>query len=123
MNNVSAMNKSLRLVGGILMILWSGIHLFLAKELLKVLPVVGEFFVIDAVLVIIGALVMFMGFRLLYIPVLVLNWANYLLLAESRIFPAPVLGFPLPAINSFVVGTFFLDIIIIAVNTVVFVTK
>ncbi|AWS00536.1 hypothetical protein DFR87_03895 [Metallosphaera hakonensis JCM 8857 = DSM 7519] len=105
------------------MILWSGIHLFLAKELLKVLPVVGEFFVIDAVLVIIGALVMFMGFRLLYIPVLVLNWANYLLLAESRIFPAPVLGFPLPAINSFVVGTFFLDIIIIAVNTVVFVTK
>ncbi|WP_248547272.1 hypothetical protein [Metallosphaera sedula] len=104
------------------MVVWSVIHFFLSTELLKRLPLVGEFFIIDAVLMIVGAVVLFVGFRLLYLPVLVLDWANYLLLTESRIYPAPVLGFPLPAINSYVIGTFILDVIIVILTTLAYIT-
>ncbi|MEM4079645.1 hypothetical protein [Metallosphaera sp.] len=122
MSNTSTVNGVLRYFGGVLMVVWSVIHFFLSTELLKRLPLVGEFFIIDAVLMIVGAVVLIVGFRLLYLPVLVLNWANYLLLTESRIYPAPVLGFPLPAINSYVIGTFVLDIIIVILTTLAYIT-
>ncbi|BBL46458.1 hypothetical protein MJ1HA_0557 [Metallosphaera sedula] len=122
MSNTSTVNGVLRYLGGVLMVVWSVIHFFLSTELLKRLPLVGEFFIIDAVLMIVGAVVLFVGFRLLYLPVLVLDWANYLLLTESRIYPAPVLGFPLPAINSYVIGTFILDVIIVILTTLAYIT-
>ncbi|MEM0064539.1 MAG: hypothetical protein QXR57_08555 [Metallosphaera sp.] len=117
------LNRPLRYVGGILMIVWAILHFFLSTSLLKRLPIVGEFFIVDSVLMIIGGIILIVGVTSLYIPTLVLNWANYLLLTESRIYPAPVLGIPLPAINQYVIGTFILDIIIIIVTTVVYVTK
>ncbi|MCG3109045.1 hypothetical protein L3N51_01335 [Metallosphaera sp. J1] len=122
MSNISSINGPLRYLGGALMVIWAIIHFFLSTELLKRLPLVGEFFIVDSVLMIIGAVVLFVGFRLLYLPVLVLDWANYLLLTESRIYPAPVLGFPLPAINSYVIGTFVLDIVTVIVVTLVYIT-
>jgi len=65
----------------------------------------------------------FIGIRWLYTPALVFALVNYLLLTESRVYPAPVLGKPLPAVNSYVIFTFGLDILLIVVLTALVLSK
>ncbi|QKR01050.1 hypothetical protein GWK48_06830 [Metallosphaera tengchongensis] len=105
------------------MVIWAIIHFYLSTTLIKFLPLVSYFFILDAVLFLVGGAILLIGLRLLYIPTLILTWINYLLLTESRIYPAPILGKPLPAINSFVLGTFVLDIILIVVVTLTLLTS
>ncbi|WP_246263763.1 hypothetical protein [Metallosphaera tengchongensis] len=123
MSNVSSIHKPLRFLGGALMVIWAIIHFYLSTTLIKFLPLVSYFFILDAVLFLVGGAILLIGLRLLYIPTLILTWINYLLLTESRIYPAPILGKPLPAINSFVLGTFVLDIILIVVVTLTLLTS
>ena len=115
--------KIFRVAGGVLLLVWAGLHFFLGSALLRPLPLVGKFFFVDAVLAVIGAATIIIGIRWLYIPTLVFALANYLLLTESRVDPAPVLGRPLPAINSYVIFAFGLDILLIVVLTLMLLSK
>ncbi|BBD72373.1 hypothetical protein HS1genome_0762 [Sulfodiicoccus acidiphilus] len=123
MNGVSSIGKPSRIVTSALLVIWAGIHFTLGEGLLARLPLVGEFFFVDSVIAIVGAIVLIAGLRVLYLPVLVYAWINYLLLTESRILPAPILGEPLPAINEYVIGTFVLDIVIIVLATMAWLTS
>ncbi len=116
---VDNMDLGFRVGGGILSIAWAGIHTILGLDLMRImsLAVVGYFFLIDAVLSIVIAIILLIGFKPLFIPALAFWWANYLLLTESRVFPAPVLGFPLHTYNPYVVVAFILDILLIIIVT------
>ncbi|WP_216604171.1 hypothetical protein, partial [Acidianus sp. RZ1] len=113
MQKSSIMINSLKGVTGVLFILWAGIHIYLANQILRVLSTVGYFFLADSILALIAAMIVIVGIRTLYIPVIIYTWINYLLLTESRIFPAPVLGFSLPVYNEYVYIVFGIDIILI----------
>jgi len=108
----------LRLVTGVIMLVWAGLHLNLGLTLARhhLLPTLEYFFFADAALVIVGAVIFFLNLTSLLLPVLVLNWANYILLTESRVFPAPVIGRVLP-VNSTVVLVFWMDVAIIVLST------
>jgi len=123
MSTVSTQEKIFRIFGGVLLLAWAALHFFLGSALLRHLPLVGQFFFVDAVLAIVGAVMIFIGIRWLYTPALVFALVNYLLLTESRVYPAPVLGKPLPAINSYVIFTFGLDILLIVVLTALVLSK
>jgi hypothetical protein len=123
MSTVSTQEKILRIFGGVLLLAWAASHFFLGSALLRHLPLVGQFFFVDAVLAIVGAVMIFIGIRWLYTPALVFALVNYLLLTESRVYPAPVLGKPLPAVNSYVIFTFGLDILLIVVLTALVLSK
>jgi hypothetical protein len=121
MSFVKQLYLPLRLISGILLIGWAIIHLYLSTSLIKLLPVVGYFFIIDSVLALIGAAILFINFKILYLPLLVYNWINYLLITESRVFPAPVLGKPLPVINIYVILAMIIDVILIILITVIWI--
>lgn len=118
MSFVKQLYFPLRVISGALLIVWAVIHLYLSTSLVKLLPIVGYFFIIDSILAIVGAIILFINLRILYLPLLVYNWINYLLLTESRVFPAPILGKPLPVINVYVIEVIIIDIILIALTTV-----
>ncbi|BCU66668.1 hypothetical protein HS7_01050 [Sulfolobales archaeon HS-7] len=103
----------------ILLIVWAILHFILAISYLNSSPVLGDFFIFDSLLAIIAAVVVYLDVRLLYIPVIVYSWINYLLLAESRYFPAPVLGYPLRVIGSFAVATFAIDVALIVLTLLI----
>ncbi|ABW02302.1 hypothetical protein [Caldivirga maquilingensis] len=118
MSTLSRVYLPVRVISGVLFLVWAGIHLFISIPLVRLLPVVGYFFIIDAILAIITAVLLLVGVRVMYIPILVYSWINYLLLTESRVFPAPVLGYPLPTINPVIIAVIVIDIIIIILVTV-----
>ncbi|AWR95591.1 hypothetical protein [Acidianus brierleyi] len=118
MSLVKQLYFPLRVISGALLIVWAAIHLYLSASLVKLLPIVGYFFIIDSILAIVGAIILFINLRILYLPLLVYNWINYLLVTESRVFPAPILGKPLPVINVYVIAVIIIDIILIALTTV-----
>ncbi|MGC9153877.1 MAG: hypothetical protein ACP5GY_09170 [Vulcanisaeta sp.] len=70
---VDNMNLGFRVGGGILSIAWAGIYIMLGLDLMRImsLAVVGYFFLIDAVLSIVVAIVLLIGFKQLFIPALV----------------------------------------------------
>ncbi|BCU66707.1 hypothetical protein HS7_01440 [Sulfolobales archaeon HS-7] len=119
MSSRQVVYSALRYVTAVLFVAWAAIHLYLYSDLIKILPIVAYFFVIDAILSLIGAVVFIIGLRILYIPSLIFSWANYLLLTESRVYPAPFLGFPLPAINVYVISTLIIDVLLIIIITII----
>ncbi|MGC9226200.1 hypothetical protein [Caldivirga sp.] len=82
---------------------------------------VGLFFIIDAILAIVAAAVILLNVSIMFIPVLVYSWVNYILLTESRVFPAPVLGVVIPVIDPSVILVFIIDVILISLVTVLWV--
>ncbi len=121
MSFVKQLYFPLRVICGALLVVWAAIHLYLSTSLIKLLPVVGYFFIIDSILAIVGAIILFINLRILYLPLLVYNWINYLLITESRVFPAPVLGEPLPAINAYVIAVIIIDIVLIILTTIIWI--
>ncbi|AWR98579.1 hypothetical protein [Metallosphaera hakonensis] len=123
MSSISSIHTPVRYLGGALSVLWAILHLYLSVGLLSRLPLVGQFFIADSILALIAAAVLIGGIRIMFLPTVVFYWINYLLLTESRIFPAPVLGHPLPAFNVYVYESLALDAILIIVTTLVYITR
>lgn len=111
------LEKTFRIFSGVALVVWGILHLFLAESLLRLLPIVGQFFIADSLLAFVGSVVLLLGLRIFYLPTFVFALINYLLLTESRVYPAPVLGRPLPAVNSLVILTFALDVVMIVLLT------
>ncbi|ARM74680.1 hypothetical protein [Acidianus manzaensis] len=121
MSVIKSIYSPIRIIGGIVFLAWAGIHLYLSTSLLKLLPVVGEFFIFDSILAIIAAALLIINFKMLYLPILVYSWINYILITESRVFPAPVLGYSLPVVNAYVIAALILDVIAIILVTLIWI--
>ncbi|AWR98069.1 hypothetical protein DFR86_11340 [Acidianus sulfidivorans JP7] len=118
MSVIKNIYSPIRIISGVVFLAWAGIHLYLSSSLLKVLPLVGGFFIFDSILALVAAILLFINFKILYLPILVYSWINYLLLTESRVFPAPVLGYSLPQVNAYVIAALILDVLAIIFVTV-----
>jgi hypothetical protein len=113
----------IRVVTAIIFLIWAGLHMIYGLSILKfpALAGVGLFFIIDAILAVVAAAVILLNVSIMFIPVLVYSWVNYILLTESRVFPAPVLGVVIPVIDPSVILVFIIDVILISLVTVLWV--
>lgn len=123
MSLLKSIYSPVRIVTGVIFLIWAIIHFYLSTLLLKHLPLVGGFFIFDAILAVIAAIFLFINLKILYLPILAYSMINYLLLTESRVFPAPVLGHPLPTINVYVITVIVLDILAIILTTVAWIAS
>lgn len=123
MSLLKSIYSPIRIVTGIIFLIWAAIHFYLSTKLLAFLPMVGGFFIFDSILAVIAAAFLFINFRALFLPILAYSMINYLLITESRVFPAPFLGHPLPTINVYVIVTIILDILAITLTTVTWIAS
>lgn len=109
----------LRLPAAVLFIAWAVLHMIYGIDIASIpqLRVIGGFFIADAVLAIIAAVLVLLNVVVMFIPILIYSWINYLLLTESRVFPAPVLGHAIPVIDPTVIAVMILDVVIIILVT------
>jgi hypothetical protein len=109
----------LRLPAAVLFLVWAVLHMIYGVGIVSIpqLRVVSGFFIADAVLAIIAAVLVLLNVVVMFIPILVYSWFNYLLLTESRAFPAPVLGYAIPIIDPTVIAVMILDVVIIMLVT------
>jgi len=109
----------LRLPAAVLFLVWAVLHMIYGVGIVSIpqLRVVGGFFIADAVLAIIAAVLVLLNVVVMFIPILVYSWFNYLLLTESRAFPAPVLGYAIPINDPTVIAVMILDVVIIMLVT------
>ncbi|BFH74095.1 hypothetical protein SJAV_20390 [Sulfurisphaera javensis] len=109
-------------ITGILSFAWSADHFPLYN--LSFLPFgIRIFFVLDSVLSIVAGILFILSFRLFTIKIIYLLevvywWINYLLLTLTRVFPAPLIGKPLPTTTGPALIAFVLDILLIILSTV-----
>jgi hypothetical protein len=115
--SLKTVNIAIRSVIAVLSFIWAGIHLYLFDLQIRAFPLLAYFFLFVAILAIISGIVVILEFKTLMLPSLVFWWINYLLLTESRVLPAPVIGHPLPLINIYIISVFGLDILIIILLT------
>ena len=109
----------IRVGTGLLFIIWAVLHIMYGLSIIRFhsLALIGSFFIIDSALSIVAAIFIILNITVMFIPVLVYSWINYILLTESRAFPAPVLGYRIPVINSSVIIVVIIDAVLISLVT------
>ncbi|WP_291998910.1 hypothetical protein [Caldivirga sp.] len=107
----------LRVIIGVLFIVWAILHIIYGLSIIHFLALIGLFFIVDAILSVVAAVLVLLNIMVMFIPVLVYSWINYILLTGSRIFPAPVLGYRIPVIDPLVIIVAIIDIALIFLVT------
>ena len=120
------LEKVLGYLGAALAVVWAVLHLLLASELFKLsvtaLHIYADFFVLTSILALVSAWVFAANVRKLYSLTLLFYIIDTVLLTESRVGPAPLIGKPLP-VNIYVVETWVLDALLVAVSAAIWVTS
>lgn len=125
MPRVSIASLGIGIVSGILSFAWAADHLPLYGLTFLPLPI-RIFFVLDSIISIIAGILFILSFRIFTIKIIYLLeviywWINYLLLTTTRIFPAPIVGRPLPATTGPALIAFILDILLIILSTTLYI--
>lgn len=114
--------KAIRIFAAVLAILWAGIHMTLASVKVPsaiATQVYDPTFGVFAALSILAAMLFIQGMKSYYPAIAALYLFDLLLLIETRVGPAPILGVKLPVLPS-VILVIVLDIILIPVTLVLF---
>ncbi|AAK42815.1 hypothetical protein SULI_02600 [Saccharolobus solfataricus] len=125
MPRVSISLLALGVVAGIASFAWTADHLPLYS--IRFLPYsIRAFFLFDSILAIIAGILFILSFRLftlkiIYLLEVIYWWINYLLLTLTRVFPAPLIGRPLPVTTGPALIAFVLDIILIILSTTIYI--